>query len=78
MVTRQGYGMGIGRCDKLCSAAMGLSLITLFSLSISIKYSPMLWMVFKSQIYYLERILTYRSGKTRYSLIVGFNSFWTD
>jgi hypothetical protein len=78
MVTGQRYGMGIGRCDKLCSAAMGLNLITLFSLSVSIKDCPMLWMVIKSQIYYLERILAYGSGKTRYSLIVGFNSFWTD
>jgi hypothetical protein len=78
MVTEQGYGMGIGRCDKLCSAATGLSLITLFSLSVSIKNCPMLWMVVKSQIYYPERILAYGSGKARYSLVVDFSSFWTD
>jgi hypothetical protein len=37
MVTRQGYGMGIGGCNKLCLAAMGHSLVAPFSLSVSIK-----------------------------------------
>jgi hypothetical protein len=31
-----------------------------------------------SQMYYPEHILAYGSGKTRYSLVVGFGSFWTD
>jgi hypothetical protein len=37
MVTRQGFGMSIGRCNRLCPAATGHSLVTLFSLSVSIK-----------------------------------------
>ena len=37
MVTGQGCGMGIGGCDGFCPAAMGLSLVALFSLSVSIK-----------------------------------------
>ena len=46
--TGQGYGMGIGECNKLCPAAMGLILVTLFSLSVSIEDSPLLWMVVRS------------------------------
>ena len=49
MVTGQGYGMGIGGCNELYPAAMGLSLVTLFSLSISIEDRPLLWMVVRSQ-----------------------------
>ena len=45
METGHGYGMGIGGCDELCPAAMGLSLITLFFLSLSIKGRLLLWMV---------------------------------
>jgi hypothetical protein len=37
MVTGQGCGMGIGGCNMLCPAAMGQSLVALFSLSVSIK-----------------------------------------
>jgi hypothetical protein len=37
MVTEQGCGMGIGGCNRLCSAATGHSLVALFSLSMSIK-----------------------------------------
>jgi hypothetical protein len=37
-----------------------------------------LWKVVRSQIYYPEHILAYGSRKARYSLIVGFGSFWTD
>jgi hypothetical protein len=35
-------------------------------------------MVVMSQIYYLEHILAYGSGKARYSLVMGSDSFWTD
>ena len=42
METKQGYGMGIGGCDELCPAAMGLSLVTLFSLSVSIEHRLLL------------------------------------
>ena len=34
MKTGQGYGMGYGGCDDLCPATTGLSLVTLFSLSV--------------------------------------------
>ena len=62
---RQGYGMGIGGCNKLCPTTMALSLVTLFSLSVSIEDRPLLWMVVKSQTYYREHILAYGSGKAR-------------
>ena len=39
---RQGYGMGIGGCNELCPAATGLSLVTLFSMSVSIEDRPLL------------------------------------
>ena len=57
---------------------MGLSLVTLFSLFISIKDRPLLWMIVRSQTYYPEHILFYGSGKTRYALVVDFGSFRTD
>jgi hypothetical protein len=41
MVTGQGYGMGIGGCNRLCPAATGHSLVALFSLSMSIKDRPL-------------------------------------
>ena len=48
----------------------GLSLVTLFSQSVSIKDRPLLWMVVRSQTYYPEHILAYGSGKARYALVV--------
>ena len=44
----------------------------------SIEDRPFLWMVVRSQTYYPEHILAYRSGKARYALIVGSGSFRTD
>ena len=44
----------------------------------SIEDRTLLWMVVRSQTYYPEHILTYGSGKARYALIVGFDSFRTD
>jgi hypothetical protein len=41
MVTGQGYGMGIGGCNRLCPAATGHSLVALFFLSMSIKDRPL-------------------------------------
>ena len=35
--TGQGYGLGIGGCKRLCHAAAGHSLVTLLSLSVSVK-----------------------------------------
>ena len=63
METGQGYGMGYGGCDELCPAAMGLSLVTLFFLSMSIDDRPLLWMVVRSQTYYPEHKFAYGSGK---------------
>jgi hypothetical protein len=48
MVTGQGYGMGIGGCNRLCLAATGLSLVALFSLSVSIEDRPLHWTLVKS------------------------------
>ena len=53
----------------------GLSLVTLFSLFVSIKDCPLLWMVVRSQTYYPEHILAYGSGKIHYALVVGSGSF---
>jgi hypothetical protein len=75
MVIGQGYGIGIGGCNMLCLAAMGHSLVALFSLSVSIEDRPLLWMVVRSHIYYPEHIPTCGSGKARSSLVVGFGSF---
>ena len=56
----------------------GLSLVRLFSLFMSIKDRPLLWMIVRSQTYYAEHILAYGSGKAHYALVVGSGSFWTD
>ena len=56
----------------------GLSLVTLFFLSVSIEDHPLLWMVVRSHTYYHEHILAYGSGKARYALVVGSGSFRTD
>jgi len=54
------------------------SLVTLFSLSVSVKDHPLLWMVVRSQTYYPEHILAYGSGKARYALFLGSGSFRTN
>ena len=41
MVIGQGYGLGIGGCQKLCPMAMGHSLVTLLSLPVSVKDRPL-------------------------------------
>jgi hypothetical protein len=38
MVTGQGCGMGIGGCNRLCSAATGHILVAPFSMLVLIKY----------------------------------------
>ena len=60
------------------SRPIGLSLVTLFSLFVSIKDRSLLWMVVRSQTYYPKHILAYESGKARYALVAGSGSFWTD
>ena len=57
---------------------MGFSLVILFSLFVSIKDRPLLWMVVRSQTYYPKNILAYGGRKARYTLVVGSGSFWTD
>ena len=59
MVTGQGYGLGIGGCKKLCRCGRGHSLVTLLSLSVSVKDRPLHKMLGKSQTYYSEHILGY-------------------
>ena len=56
----------------------GHSLVTLFSLSVSVKGRPLLWIIVRSQTYYPEHILAYGSGKACYALVMGSGSFWTD
>jgi hypothetical protein len=51
MVTEQGYGMDIGGCNRLCSAAMGHGLVALFFLSVSIEDRPLMWILVRSQIF---------------------------
>jgi hypothetical protein len=70
--------MGIGGCNRLCPAAMRHSLVTQFSLSVSIEDRPLLWILVRSQNYYPEHILAHGSGKARYSLVVGSGYFPTD
>jgi hypothetical protein len=78
MVTGQGYVMGIGGCNRLCHMVMGLSLVALFSLSLSIEDCLLHWTLVKSQTYYPEHILVYGSKKACYSLVVSSSSFRTD
>ena len=54
---------------------MGLSLVTLFSSFVSIEDRLLLWMIVRSQTYYLEHILAYGSGKARCALVMGSGSF---
>ena len=56
----------------------GHSLVTLFSLSVSVKDRPLHWILARSQTYYPEHILAYGSGKARCFLVLGFDSFRTD
>ena len=52
---------------------MGLSLVTLFSLSVSIEDRLLLWMVVRSQTYYPEHILVYGS---REGSLLSCYGFW--
>ena len=53
----------------------GHGLVTLLSLSVSVKDRPLYLILVRSQTYYPEHILAYGSGKARYSLVVGSGSF---
>ena len=78
METEQRYGIWLVGVTGCVPWPTGLSLVTLFFLFVSIKDYPLLWMVFRSQTYYPEHILSFGSGKTRYALVVGSDSFRTD
>ena len=56
----------------------GYNLVTLFSLSVSVKDRPLHWVLGKSQTYYPEHILVYGHGKAHCSLVMGSGSFQTD
>ena len=75
METGQDYSMGIGGCDELSPVATGLSLVTLFSLSVSIKDRPLHWILVESQTYYSEHILVYRSREGSLLSCRGFRLF---
>ena len=78
METGQGYvGVLVGVIGYV-PWPMGHSLVTLFSVSVSVKDRPLLWMVVRSQTYYPEHILAYGSGKARCSFVMGFGSFRTN
>ena len=72
MVTGHGYGLGIGGCKRLCPAAAGHSLVTLLSLSMSVKDRPLHKMLGKSQTYYLKHILGYGH---REDLLLSYRGF---
>ena len=59
MVIGQGYGLGIGGCKRLCPTANGTYLVTLLSLSVSIKDRPLHKALGKSQTCYPKHILGY-------------------
>ena len=67
--------MGVRGC---VSWPTGHSMVTLFSMSVSVKDRPLHWILVKSQTYYPEHILAYGSGKAHCSLVVGSSFFWTD
>ena len=59
MVTGQGYGLGIVGVRGCVAVDVGHSLVTLLSLSVSIKDRPLHKTLDKSQTYYPEHILGY-------------------
>jgi hypothetical protein len=73
MVTEHGYGMGIGGCNRWCSAATGHRLVALFFLFALIK-DRSLHGPWKSHTYYPEHILAYGSGTACYSFVMGSGS----
>ena len=76
METGQGYSTSIGRCNIGCvPRPTGHSLVTLFSLFVSVKHRSLLWILVRSQTYYPKHILAYGSGKVRYALIAVSDTF---
>ena len=56
----------------------GHGLVTLFSLSMSVKDWPLQLVLGMSQTYYPKHILVYGRGKTHCSFVIGSGSFRTD
>ena len=54
------------------------SLVTLFSLFMSVKDRPLQWILVRSHTYYPRHILAHGSRKAHCSLVVGSGSFWYD
>ena len=75
MVTGQGYGLGIGGCKRLCRRGHGHDLVTLLSLSVSIKDRSLQWTLGKLQIYCPERILVYGRREDLLLFYRGSDSF---
>ena len=75
MVTGQGYGLGIGGCKRLCLAATGHSLVTLLSLSVSVKDRSLHKALDKSQTYYPKHILGYGRLEDLLLFCHGFRHF---
>ena len=78
MVIGQGYGLGIGGCERLCPTVMGHSLVTLRSLSMSAKDWPLHKTLGRSQTYYPEHILVYGCLEDLLLSCRGSGSFRTD
>ena len=78
MVTGQGYGLGIGGCKRLCHRGRGHGLVTLLSLSVSVKDRPLHKTLGKSQTYYPEHTLGYGRLKDLLLSCRGSGSFRTD
>ena len=62
--TRQGYGTGLVGVRGCVPWPTGHSLVTLFSLSGSVKNRPLHYILVRSQTYYPKHILAYKSRKT--------------
>ena len=56
----------------------GHSLVTLFSLSMSVKDRPLHWILVRSRLIILSTYLFMGAGKAHCSLVMGFGSFRTD
>jgi hypothetical protein len=79
MVTEQGYGMGIGGCNKLCLVAMRHSLVALFSLSILIKDRPVIDLLSWAHICLWERegsLLSCRGFRLFLDRLIGGGDRW--
>ena len=73
METGQGYGWVLVGVRGCVLWPTGHSLVTLFSLSVSVKDRPLHWVLGKSQTYYTEHILVY--GR-REGLLLSCRGFW--